>query len=203
MKPHTALRIPLLLVLAAGLAAGCAKRQVTRLEPDAVTDLSGNWNDTDSRLVAEQMIADLLGSPWLEKYNQRHGKPPVFIVGSIKNLSMEHIPVGTFVRDLERAIINSGDAEVVASAAERPEIRREREEQQAHASPETLKKMGRELGADFMLLGEIQQINDQEGGKQVRFYQTDLQLVDIETNRKAWAGQKKIKKGITKGKFKP
>lgn len=189
-------------ILTAAGMTGCAKRQVTRLDPSSTTDLSGNWNDTDSRLVSEQMIQDLFGSPWLEKYNQKHKKPPVLIVGSIQNKSLEHIPVAAFVKDLERSVINSGDAQIVATAGERQEIRQERAEQQANASPETLKKMGRELGADFMLIGEINQINDQESGKQVRYYQVDLQLVDIETNRKTWAGQKKIKKGITKGKYK-
>ena len=34
-------------------------KKVTRLDANEVTDLSGSWNDTDSRLVAEEMINDL------------------------------------------------------------------------------------------------------------------------------------------------
>ena len=49
----TTLTLPLFGLLF--LLAAC-NPTVTRVESDAVTDLSGNWNDTDSRLVAEEMI---------------------------------------------------------------------------------------------------------------------------------------------------
>ena len=64
------------------------------------------------------------------------------------------------------------------------------------ATPESTKQMGRELGADYMLMGQINTIEDREGGKQVTFYQVDLTLTDIESNQKIWLGQKKIKKFI-------
>lgn len=193
----------LLLGLVLLLPACGGSKVVSRIDPNEQVDLSGNWNDTDSRLVAEEMIADCLGSPWLLRFHQNEGKSPTVITGSIRNKSMEHIAVGTFLRDIERAMVNSGDVQVVASAEERGEIRAEREDQRLNATPETLKQMGREVGADFMLLGEINQINDREDGKEVRYYQIDLELVDIETNVKTWLGQKKIKKFVGRDKYKP
>ena len=61
--------------------------------------------------------------------------------------------------------------------------------------------MGMEIGADYMLMGEISQINDREGKEEVRYYQVDLTLVNIETNVKAWLGQHKIKKYIARGRY--
>lgn len=193
-------RAALVLAVAAGVLAGCA-RQVTRMAPEQAVDLSGRWNDVDSRLVAEEMIRQSLesayGPNWAVRYTQQHGgRRPTVIVGTIRNRSMEHIPVGTFVRDLERAYINSGLVRVVADRAERDEIRREREDQQEHASADTRARMGRELGADYMLQGEIQSIEDREGRRSVVFYQVDMTLVDLESNDKVWVGQHKIKKFI-------
>ena len=124
------------------------------------------------------------------------------IAGSIRNKSQEHIPVGTFLLDIEREMVNSGTVQVVASSEERGEVRDERADQQGNASKETLKQMAQEVGADYMLLGEINQINDQEGGKEVKFYQVDLTLVNIETNVKAWLHQKKIKKFVGRSAYK-
>lgn len=182
---------------------GCSKKQVSRIDPGETVDLSGNWNDTDSRLVAEEMVADCMGRPWLTTFIRDKGKNPTLIAGSIRNKSLEHIAVGTFLRDIERSLVNSGTVQVVASAEERGEVRDEREDQRVNASPETLKQMGMEVGADFMLLGEINQINDQEGGEQIRYYQVDLTLVNIESNVKAWLGQKKIKKYVANKKYSP
>lgn len=190
----------LIVLLTAALLVGCGGgKQITRLDPGSQTDLSGKWNDTDSRLVAEEMIGDCLSRPWLTEFAVAQGAKPVVVVGTIDNLSHEHISTETFIADFERELINSSQVRFIAAKDWRAEIRRERQEQQEFASRETMKKMRNELGADFILQGAIKSIIDQEGGKQVVFYQTDLELVNIETIEKVWIGQKKIKKGISQG----
>ena len=84
--------------------------------------------------------------------------------------------------------------EFVANKEERSEVRDERTDQQEFSSPESLKKFQMETGADFMLRGDITSIIDQDGGSRVKFYQVNLELVNIETNKKVWIGEKKIKK---------
>jgi hypothetical protein len=180
------------------LLAACSPT-VTRVESDTVTDLSGNWNDTDSRLVADEMIQDALSRGWLTKFNRAQGKAPTVIVGTVRNLSHEHINTRTFIADMERALINSGEVEFVASAKDREEIRGELKDQDLHSSETTRKAMGQEVGADFMMQGSINSIVDAVSGEQARFYQVDLTLIELGTNRKVWLGQKKIKKTIEKG----
>lgn len=183
----------LFLFAALGLLAGCGT-SVTRMESGEVKDLSGAWNDTDSRLVSEEMIQDALGRPWIDEHVRGAKKPPAVIVGEVRNLSHEHINVNTFVADMERALINSGKVKFVASRVEREEVRDERKDQDVHAREDTRKPMGRELGADFMLKGTINTIIDVSGRTQVRFYQVDLTLISLADNTITWVGQKKIKK---------
>lgn len=173
--------------------------KVERIETDEVRDLSGQWNDTDSRLVSEEMIADVLNRPWVTEFQGTHSARPTVIVGEIRNLSHEHINTGTFVADMERALINSGRVDFVASKVERGEIRQERTDQEIHAREDTRKEIGQELGADFMLQGTINTIVDQEGKEAVKFYQVDLTLISLVDNRKVWLGQKKVKKYVKKG----
>ena len=173
---------------------------MTRIPEDSTTDLSGRWNDTDSRLVSEEMIRDCLSRPWKTKHWEDRRQKPVVIVGVVRNKSSEHIAMGTFIGDIERAFINTGEVNVVASSEEREQIRDERSDQQENASEETLKRFGREKGADYMMGGVINTITDEEGGKKVIFYQVDLNLIDLESNAKVWLGQKKIKKFIAHGR---
>jgi len=193
--------IPIIIML---IIAGCGpEKKVSRIDPEEITDLSGRWNDTDSRLVSQEMINDCLNHQWMTQHIANKGKKPILIVGSMKNKSSEHIPVKTFVNDIERAFINSAQVTVVSSVADREELRSEKEDQKIFASPDTIKEMGRELGADYMMTGEINTIVDQEGGKKVIFYQADLTLTSIETNVKVWLGQKKIKKFISQNRYSP
>ena len=193
----------LLLLIVALMAIGCgSSKKVYRINPETQTDLSGNWNDTDARLVAEEMVKDCLSRPWLTNYVKESGQDPVVTVGTIRNKSDEHIDVEVFTTDFERELINSGQVRFVAAKDYRQEIREERFDQQEFASPETMKKIRNETGADFILMGSVKTINDEAGGTLVKYYQTDLEMINIETMEKVWIGTKKIKKEISKSKTK-
>lgn len=197
-------------LLAVAFLAGCSNKHVTRVDPETVTDLSGSWNDTDSRLVANKLIAESLTNTWIEKYTAMHGgEPPTVIVGDFRNRTTEHIPVNTFVRDIEYAFVNSGAVRVVANSEERDEIRAEREDQQTNAQSTNRATLGMELGANYIMQGELQAIQDEEetvrfGAKRneaIIFYQVDATIIDLETNVMVWAGQEKIKKYIERKPF--
>jgi PBP1b-binding outer membrane lipoprotein LpoB len=191
----------MLAAVAVLMMSGCAT-DVKRMGIEEVKDLSGNWNDTDSRLVSDEMIKDSLSGAWIDRHEQKNNnKAPAVIVGNIRNLSHEHINTRTFIADLERAYVNSGRIDVVASKAERDGIREERADMDLNASEESRKEMGKETGADYMLIGSINSIIDASGGEQIRFYQVDLTLVSILDNRKVWTGQKKLKKDVKEAKF--
>jgi penicillin-binding protein activator len=191
-----------LVVAAAFLApVACATKRVSRIDPATVTDLSGRWNDVDSRLVASQLIEQSLSADWARQFTQSHGEPPTLIVGDFSNRTLEHIAVGTFVKDLERAYVTSGAVRVVASKDERQDVRAERADQQTNARADTRARVGQEQGAKYMLKGELQAIEDGEGRERVVYYQIDATLVDLESNAKVWVGQHKIKKYIERKRF--
>jgi len=175
----------------------CTTRKVERIGTEEVIDLSGRWNDTDSRMVAEAMVEQILDAQWLLNFQEKHdGKRPVVIVGLVYNKSHEHIEAETFIKDVERAFINSGKVRLVQAGDKREELRRERAAQQEFASPETVKAWGKELGADFILNGDISSIVDTYKNKRVNYYQVNLELTDIETSEIVWIGEKKIRKYI-------
>jgi hypothetical protein len=197
--------VPFLFTVFVATIPGCSTKHVTRIEPETVTDLSGRWNDTDSRLVANALIAQSLSGEWIDRYSgTQGGDSPTLIVGTFHNRTSEHIAVNTFVRELELAYVNSGAVGVVASPAEREEIRSEREDQQEFARADSRARLGQELGANFILQGELQSIEDEETTtrfglrrkEKVVFYQIDARIIDLETNLVVWAGQHEIKKYI-------
>lgn len=174
---------------------------VKRLDINDDVMLSDRWNDTDSRLVAEEMMSDMLTFPWFRDYNFSNKGNPTVIVQTIRNRTSEHIPVDTFVNDIKRSLLRAGKVDFVVSGAERDDIRSEREEQALNAAPDTVAQFGLEQGAGFALSGSINSIVDSNGDQRVSFYQVDLKLIDMTTNREVWNGQKKIKKLADKGFF--
>jgi uncharacterized protein (TIGR02722 family) len=190
------------ILFASGLAAilifsNCGpSRKVERMDPNTATDISGRWNDTDAKLVADEMIKDVLDRPWRTNFEMKNGKKPVVIIGQVRNKTSEHIDAGFFIKSMERTFINSGTVSVVQSGEERNEVRDERNDQQTFSSEETRKKWGKEKGADFMLNGVIMSVVDQYKKQKTVKYQVNLELTNLETNEKVWIGEKEIKKFI-------
>ncbi|HEY6239816.1 MAG TPA: penicillin-binding protein activator LpoB [Burkholderiales bacterium] len=190
------------LALLALVTVTACSTKVERLDESKAVDLSGGWNDTDSRMVSQEMIQDSLSRPWLQEFRGRPGQArPAVIVGEVRNLSHEHINVNTFTLDVERALINSGKIDFVATKDERKGVRDERKDQDINARGDTRNAMGRELGADFMLTGTINTIVDPNGNEQLLFYQVNMTLISLADNRKVWVGQKDIKKLVTRSKL--
>ena len=182
-----------------GLGSVSCGHKVERVSVDEQIDLSGRWNDTDSRLVAQEMVNQILGADWIANHQRTHnGQKPVVIVGLIYNNTSEHIDANTFIKDVEKAFVMSGKVRLVQAGEKREELRKERAAQQDFASSETAKKWGKELGADYMLNGDIASITDQYKKEKVVYYQTSLELSDLESNEIVWIGDKKLKKYIVK-----
>ena len=190
------IRLSLLVVTFVTIQCGSVKRVSTT----QVIDLSGRWNDTDARLVAEEMTQDVVKKPWINNFINIYHHQPVLIVGEILNKSHEHIDAEPFIKDIELELINSQSVRIVTHGAFREKVRSERRDQQQIASTDVQKRFGRELGADFMLFGTINAIVDSksEGKRRVIFYQVNLELADLATNEIVWIGDKKIKKYVKK-----
>ena len=189
------LRLLLCMTVIIMLTVGCATGPtVTRTASDEVIDLSGRWNDTDSRLTAETMVSSMLSSAWLEQFISSEGREAVVIIGSVRNRSSEHIDAETFIKDIERELINSGRIIFVAGGAARDEVREERDDQQSNSTQTSAAALAAETGADFMMQGVITSQTDAIDGKRATLYKVDMELIGLENNQKVWIDTKEIKK---------
>ncbi|NLK13628.1 MAG: penicillin-binding protein activator LpoB [Spirochaetales bacterium] len=195
--------ISIIMFLSLSLLISCqSSYSVSRVSSDQDLDLSGNWNDTDIRLVTEALVQSSLKSGWINQFRMKNvGRNPVVIVGTFINRSSEHIDTAIIAKRYEMELINSGKVDMVADQNFRASVREEREEQQYFASEETAKALGKEIGADFLLQGSVRSVLDQRGNTRVRTYYVSAELIDIETSRKVWVGEETIKKVIQQARY--
>lgn len=191
------------MVVFALLFASCASTSVKRYSADDnVKDLSGYWNDNDVNQVCTTLIDSCIKSKRVAEFEKKYNRTPIVIIGTIKNKSVERIDTSILSKRFQNAIINDGTLEFVADANQREELRAEKYDQAENAY-ETAKSIGNETAADFMLQGSVTTIVDTAGREQVRTYQVDMQLIDLETNKIIWSDQNNdIKKYIKKSAVK-
>ncbi len=192
-----------LLIVSSLFFFSCGSTSVKRYEAnESVKDLSGYWNDNDVNQVCTTLIDSCIKSKRVANFKSTNGRAPVVIIGTIKNKSVERIDTSILSKRFQNVIINDGTLEFVADANQREELRAEKYDQAENAY-ETAKSIGNETAADFMLQGSVTTIVDTDGRQQVRTYQVDMQLIDLETNKIIWSDQNNdIKKYIKKSAVK-
>ncbi len=176
--------------LAATVLAGCGTR-VENVDPRTEGYLSGRWNDSDARAVAEELIPQCLGSPWLPEFRGQHGEQrPRILIADIENNTSEHISTDVFMNELQRVIINSGVVRFVADEAVREDLMREVEWQRGMAEGGGVSDdVDRGVsGADFVMRGVVNSIVDQAGQSAIVYYKVDLSLTDLRNWEKVWIG---------------
>lgn len=200
MQTTKTLRLGMMVAVAMGLSA-CAgpSRNVQRIGTDTQTDLSGQWNDTDARLTSEALIGQCFSAPWLGNFVGEQGRKPTMRVRSIVNKTDEHIDAQVFVKNIERAMVNSGKVKVVAQeGSELGSVNREQDYgASGRVSDESAPSLGNQTGGDFVLVGRMASILDQVEGKRAKFYKITFELIDATSGEKVWIGDHEIKKLVT------
>ncbi len=177
-------------------------RQVTRVSADSQTDLSGNWNDTDARMVSDALLRDCFASAWIQNFVEEEGRKPAIRVRSIVNKTDEHIDSQVFIKNIERAVINSGKARVLAQkGAELGAVEEEQDRAvSGRLSDDSSVSVGNETGADYVVSVRVTSILDQVRGKQAKLYKVNMEMLHSSTGEKVWIGDHEIKKLVSQSR---
>ncbi|GMO23958.1 MAG: hypothetical protein Ta2B_03290 [Termitinemataceae bacterium] len=197
-------KIAVLLLTASVFTVSCASTpQTTRVSSGKITDLDGNWNDTDVDIVCKDLINQFFESPRVANFEKTNKRLPVIKVSLFKNASNEPIDTTIISKRMQVVILNSGKADFVADDSVSETLRNEARDQQSNASAKTAARLADETGADFLLTGKVTSIVQAAGNKQVRAYDVSADATDISSHRIIWSGQNtEIKKVIKRPKTK-
>jgi uncharacterized protein (TIGR02722 family) len=169
---------------------GCGSK-VQYGDATAVETLTADYGSTDLQMIAEKMVRSMLATPVIQE-----GHRPVLQVSSVVNKTDEHIDTKAITDKIRTTLVQSG--KVQFSAAEiRQEMIDELQYQKdsGYVNPATSKKIGKQVGADYLLSGEITSIRKTKGGTKDVYYKMTLNLVDLQTGLISWADEKEIRKG--------
>ncbi len=190
-------------LVAAAALVGCksepTRRDVNRVDPTVIIDEDYRFDDEDARQIVFAMSDDASYRGWIDRWIANHdGNLPRLVVGSVTNNTQDYINTNLFLRGLERELLNTGRVRVVGMRDQRGEIREERFEGEEWNSPETRLALRNELGANLILMGDINDVVERsiDGRNIVKFYQVNLDLINLETNEKVWIGTHEIKKAV-------
>jgi uncharacterized protein (TIGR02722 family) len=181
--------------LAAGLTlAGCAKEQVRYGDEKGVETVTNQFGSTDLQMIAESMTRSLLQAPVVASSNL-----PVVTVQEVKNKTSEYIDTRAITDTIRAELQKSGKVRFAVDAAAMQQQVEELERQQSELyDQEQAAEMGRMIGAQYRLEGNITSIVKQAKDVKDVYYKFNLQMWNIRNGILEWSDEKEIRKTTAK-----
>lgn len=186
------------LVLAVGLAACSSTVQYG--DATAVETVNTDFGSTDLQTIATKMVDEMLVFPPLMEITAQ--KRPVLFVDKIKNKTTEHIDMESVTDSIQTKLIQSGKFRFVdMTAVEQVRKQFEFQQQSGFVDEQAAAQIGRQIGAEYMLYGNMASIVKQDKKVKDVYYKFSLKLMHLQSGIVEWMGEKEIRKIKTKGWF--
>lgn len=185
-----------LLVLTFGLSS-CGPKAFTKGDyddPTRVELLDDKFNEADMQQMAETVVKAMVSCDYISKA----GKPPVVVVEKVQNRTEEHIDMVSMTDKIRTALIKSGKVRFI----NKPERGTISEEYEYHAggnvNPETAKKGGKQIGADYIMSGAMATNIQEVGNDKFIYYKLTMNLTSLETSTIDCVEEREIRKKYRK-----
>jgi hypothetical protein len=199
----TRARLSLSLSLAAALLAACGgPRAFTRGEytdPDEIDLLSDEWAPSDLQLIAKKVTTSLQESGAFKAIEGR----PVVVVGKLRNSTSEHIDMQSLGDKIQTGLVNTGKFQLTDQASRKAVAEEYEYQQSGYVRPESAKGPGQQIGADYILTGELASIKQAVGRDEFIYYKMTAKLTNLRTGILEWTDEKELKKKFRKQSIVP
>jgi uncharacterized protein (TIGR02722 family) len=193
------MRLIMLMILAVSLAlAGCAHVDYGNAQERETVNT--DFGSTDLQMIASKMVDDLLSFPPIVQLTAT--RRPVVFVDKIKNKTMQHIDTESITDTIQSKLINSGKFRFVdMSVVDAVRKQLNYQGDSGMVNPATAVQMGHQIGAEYMLYGNLSAISKTSGSTKDVYYKFTLKLMNLQTGIIEWSNEKEIRKDRTRSLF--
>ncbi|EDQ00997.1 hypothetical protein KT99_07184 [Shewanella benthica KT99] len=180
-----------MLAVAVGLV-GCQSK-VEYGDATEVETVNENFGSSDLQSITAKMVDSMLTFPPIVAMtlNDR----PIMFVDKIKNKTSEHIDTESVTDSISNKLLRSGKFRFI-DMTKVDEVRKQLDYQNnaGMVDPSTAISFGRQIGAQYMLYGNLSSIVKQSGSTKDVYYKMTMRLMDLETGLIEWSDEKEIRK---------
>ncbi|MCL1079353.1 penicillin-binding protein activator LpoB [Parashewanella spongiae] len=187
-----------ILMITAVLGLTACQSKVQYSDAREVETVNANFGSTDLQAITDKMVDSMLTFPpvlVLTANNQR----PIIFVDTIKNKSSEHIDTESVTDSISNRLLRSGKFRFIDMT--RVDSVRKQLDYQNNAGlvdPSTAIKFGQQIGAQYMLYGNLSSIVKQGDRTKDVYYKMTMRLMDLRTGLIEWSDEKEIRKTKSK-----
>ena len=182
------------------LLVGCSMGGVKYGDAQEVETTTLDFGSTDLQAIAGKMVDSVLTFPPIVQVTAK--RRPVMFVDKIQNKTSEHIDTESITDTISTKILRSGkfrfvDMTKVKAVREQMEYQSE----SGMVDPNKAMQMGKQIGAEYMLYGNLSSIVKRSSSEKDVYYKFTLKLMHLESGILEWSDEKEIRKSRKKSMF--
>jgi len=181
--------------------SGCASAPVVKYgEATSMQTVSTDFSSSDLQQIASTMVDSLLVfPPIVEVTNQRR---PVLTVDQIKNKTMQHIDTESVTDSIRTKLIQTGKFRFIDRTTDQAAVNEVTTQQDSGlVDKNTAVQFGKQIGAEYILTGNISEIEQDNGKVSDVYYKFTLNLKNLTTGILEWSAEKEIRKTAMRRTF--
>ena len=190
-------------LLVAGLLSvslvGCSKSIKYGDAAEVETTTTG-FGSTDLQQIAEKMVDSVLTFPPVMEITAK--RRPVMFVDTIKNKTTEHIDTESITDTISTKLLRSGKfrfVDMTKVAAVKQQL--DYQSDSGMVNQNAAMKMGQQVGAEYMLYGNLSSIVKRNSSRKDVYYKFTLKLMHLQSGIVEWSDEKEIRKSKEKSLF--
>ncbi len=185
---------------AALMMSGCAafRANVNEVNVDDTRHMGANYDYSDMRKMT-QGFADAMVAEFLSK----QPSPPIMVTAGLENRTDRHEDTKLITDRIRDLVLPSGKAQFI-NESRRADLLKEQGYQAANATPETQAKIGRQLGAKYMISGSLAEMQSNSprqvrvSKQEIKYYHMTIEVTDLESGLLVWSKPADFAREISK-----
>lgn len=172
-----------------------AKRVDSAESDERAMEITDQWVQGDTERVVQEILENISKHNGFKRYLRKSGKTPTVFIGEVKNLTSEaYFPINDINDEFLNEISASGDFILVDASARENILKEITYQNDGMVDPNTAKNIGKQVGADIMIFGNVYMKPETRKGKTIKQYSVNIRMTNIESGLEVLRTRAKLSK---------
>lgn len=198
--------ILLVILAAAFLTTSCAKFKAERVDgekgDEKALEITDKWVIKDTENAVADILKQISAHKGFQRYlGQLKKKPKIFIMEVQNETSEPYFPIADLNDELLNEFSASGDYTIIDNQGRDSILKEIKYQAEGMVDPAQMAKIGRQTGANLIILGAVRMQPETRDGKTIKQYTVNMRMTDIVTSEEVLRVRSKAQKYSVQKKY--
>ncbi len=172
-----------------------AKRVDATESDEKAMDITDNWVSKDTEIAIQKVLKRISSHRGFKNWLKRHRGTPSLFVAEVQNLTSEaYFPINDLNDEFLNELSGTGDFVLVDADARENLLKEITYQNDGMVDPKTAKTVGKQVGADLMIFGNVYMKPETRDGKTIKEYRVNIRMTDVEKGVEVFRSRAKVYK---------